>query len=144
MAGTLVTHGSDNLAIERGVVTLVFDYTSELGLTKSEEVVLRAMPAGCKYLGATIQCLQGDAGATSTTMSLKHGATAIFTGSSDNGGIASVIDGGTAASDGAFLCAQANTASATAGNLIGSFVQVGTTVTPTILRITVTVFRPNF
>lgn len=144
MAGTLVTYGSDKLALERGVVTLVFDYTSELGLTKSEEVVLRAMPAGCKYLGATIQCLQGDTGATSTVMNLKHGAVTIFTGTADNCGTAGTIDGGTAASDGAFLAPAAFGASVTAGNLIGSFVQVGTTTGPAIVRITVDVFRPNF
>lgn len=144
MAGTVTTYGNDDRAIERDPIILTFDYEAEVGLTKSEEAVLRSMPAGIKYLWCQIQCIRADAGTATSQLSLDHGATEIFTGTADNGAAVNTIDGGTAGSDGAFLAAAAETAGATAGNLIASFTATGTTTTAAKYRILVCCFRPTF
>ena len=53
----------------------------------SAEVILRSTePDNYTYLDAYVQCVQGDVGAASTKLNLKHGSTTIFTGQPDNGG----------------------------------------------------------
>lgn len=149
MAGTLTTYNSENLAIERDPVKLVFEYEAEVGLTKSEEVVLRALPAGCKILGIQVHCIQADAGTATSQLSIDYdpddgASTEIFTGTADNGATVNTLDGGTAGSDGAFLPSVADGVTDAAGNLIGSFTGTGTTTTGAKYRILIDVFRPSF
>lgn len=139
MAGTVTTFNSDNRSIERDPITLVFEVEAQLGATSSTDEVLMAMPAGVTYLCAEIQCIVAEAGATSSVCSLVHGATAILTGSADNGGTANTIDDGV--SSGTFV---ANADTSAAGNLIADINIVGTSTTAAKWRIHVTCLRTSF
>lgn len=142
MAGTVTKYNSDNRAIERDPVLLVFEYEGELGLTKSEEAVLRAMPANCIYLSAEIQCITAEAGATSSLLSLKHGSTAVLTGKADNGGAVGKVDNGAVVASNGTAVPQADTSAA--ANLVASYTSVGTSTTAPKWRILLWVMRPDF
>lgn len=140
MAGTVTTFNSDNRAVERDPICLVFEYQAEAGASKSEEIVLRAIPEGTTYLRAQIQTIVADTGATSTVLNLKHGSTTIFTGSADNGGTVDTIDDGV--SSGTFDPTAADDVSA--DNLIADFDQVGTTSFAPKFRIIIECLRTSF
>lgn len=140
--GTITKFNSDHRAIERDPVLLVFEYESQLGLTRSEEAVLRAMPANCIYLSAEIQCIVAEAGATSSLLSLKHGSTAFLTGKADNGGVVGKVDNGAVVATNGTAVPQADTSAA--ANLIASFTSVGTSTTAPKYRILLWVMRSTF
>lgn len=142
MAATVTHWGAEQCFIGRDPVQLVFEVAPAVG-DASEDIVLRAMPDDVTYLWAQIQTITAEAGATSSVLGLKHGTTAIFTGTADNGGTLNTIDGGTAGSDGAFLPATADTAGATQGNLVAATTIVGTTTTAPKWRVIVCCMRKN-
>ena len=141
MAATVTHWGAEQVYIGRDPVQLVFEVAPAIG-DASEDIVLRAMPDDVTYLWAQIQTITAEAGATSSVLGLKHGTTAIFTGSADNGGTLNTIDIGDASS-GVFLPATADTAGATQGNLVAATTIVGTTTTAPKWRVIVCCMRKN-
>ena len=92
MAGTVTKYNSDNRAIERDPTILVFEYLAETGAAKSEDAVLRSMPAGVTYLSVEIQSLIADVGSGNVTCNLKHGSTTFFSGAADLGGTINTVN----------------------------------------------------
>jgi len=141
MAATVTKFNSDNRAIERDPVTLVFEVDSGTPALAAVSYALCTIPAGTVYLTAEIHCLQADVDATSTLCSLAHTAATLFTGSADNGGVINVIDDGI--SSGTLVPTPSGTQAAGTLNAVVSVVGASCS-TAAKWRITVCCYRPSF
>ena len=140
MAGTVTNHNSDHQAIERELITLAFTYVAPIGITTSEELTLRAMPAGVRVVCIETQNVVADQGTATSKINIKWGSTALFTGSADSGATVNTIDDGVGS--GSFL---ANADTSAAANLIVDYDMTGTTtVAGPSWRIYVTCYRESF
>lgn len=141
MAATVTTFGSDNRAIERDPIELVWEVNGGLAALTNDDSTLRALPNGTVFLSAEIACIQAEAGATSSKLDLRVGGGSLLAGASDNGGTLSVLNSGIAAGTFTPTASGGTTGDV---NLNARVNIVGTPSTAPIWRVRVLCLRTSF
>jgi len=142
MAATITQKNGLSRAIERDPCWLTWEIDSGTAVISAVAYELRELPAGTNILSAYVQCIEADAGATSTLCTLKVDTTNLLVGAADNGGVVNVVNDGVNAGTG-FAPSSAGGESASSLNAV--ITTVGGSITNgAVWRIMVLVNRNDF